>query len=287
MAVLLFVGLLSAGAATITYKLTTHKVFGASRELTGTATLSAGADLLDNMPQALWRAYTTYKFYSDAALTQEITEAPAEDATVYVDYVFDPPFVLSNEDGSNDVWHYFRGYTQSGKKSYVYYNTTSRHLQSNKSKGTGDNYQFAFFGDAFNLHFKVKSNIANPWMYWNKDSYDASLFGNNFVQPMERKSLGWQLYINTADGNGLNVSPAAFGHPTNLNYILYMEDYNTDVTMYDVSRGNRPNHGFNSKNQLVQLISGDAYKHELWWYAFFATPTSIDNFNNKVLCDNV
>ena len=116
MTVLLFMGMITAQAA-VTYRLTTHPVFGASRELTGTASVSAGADLLDNMPQALWRAYTTYTFYADAALTEEITEVPAADATVYVDYVFDPAYIPSVE-GQDPVWLLLRGYNESLENSY-------------------------------------------------------------------------------------------------------------------------------------------------------------------------
>ena len=94
----LFCTVVSAQAAAITYQLTTH-VDG--RTITATANLNAGDNLNDKMPQTLWRAYTTYKYYSDAALTQEITEAPAG-GTVYVDYEFDPPFIVS-EDGQEPV----------------------------------------------------------------------------------------------------------------------------------------------------------------------------------------
>ena len=92
--VLLFGVASFAKAATVTYSLTT-KVDG--RTITATANLNAGDNLNDKMPQTLWRAYTTYKYYSDADLTQEITEAPADGGTVYVDYEFDPPFILSEE----------------------------------------------------------------------------------------------------------------------------------------------------------------------------------------------
>ena len=91
--VLLLGYVVGAQAATITYKLTTH-TRTTNQTLTGTANLSTGASLLNNMPQALWRAYCTYTFYSDKAMTQEITTAPSTASTVYVDYVFDPPFIM-------------------------------------------------------------------------------------------------------------------------------------------------------------------------------------------------
>ena len=59
--VLLFGVASFAKAATVTYSLTT-KVDG--RTITATANLNAGDNLNDKMPQTLWRAYTTYKYYS-------------------------------------------------------------------------------------------------------------------------------------------------------------------------------------------------------------------------------
>ena len=114
---ILLLGAFTAHAATITYSLTAH-VDG--RTITGTASLNSGAELLDNMPQALWRAYCTYSFYSDEAKTQEITTAPAGDATVYVDYVFDPPFIVTPE-GGDEVWHNIRTYNSGGDNNYMLY----------------------------------------------------------------------------------------------------------------------------------------------------------------------
>ena len=86
-ALLLMLHVSMAMGANITYSLSRHTLAegDANKTITASATLNAGASLLDNMPQALWRAYCTYKFYSDAAMTTEITVAPASDATVYVD----------------------------------------------------------------------------------------------------------------------------------------------------------------------------------------------------------
>ena len=90
--VLLFGVASFAKAATVTYSLTT-KVDG--RTITATANLNAGDNLNDKMPQTLWRAYTTYKYYSDADLTQEITEAPADGGTVYVDTIICVPTTIA------------------------------------------------------------------------------------------------------------------------------------------------------------------------------------------------
>ena len=102
-------------AVNIAYSLTTH-VDG--RTISGTVSLDAGESLEANMPQKFWRAYTTYKYYSDAAKTQEITVAPSEDATVYVDYVFDSPFVLSDTVGP--YWYHLRSFYANGMAYYYY-----------------------------------------------------------------------------------------------------------------------------------------------------------------------
>ena len=51
--------------ANVTYSLTTH-VDG--RTITATANVTPDGELLDQMPQALWRGFCDYKFYSDADL---------------------------------------------------------------------------------------------------------------------------------------------------------------------------------------------------------------------------
>ena len=51
-------------------------------------------------------------------MTEEITEAPAEDATVYVDYVFNPPFVLSDENST--TYYALYGVKSNGGDYCVY-----------------------------------------------------------------------------------------------------------------------------------------------------------------------
>ena len=88
---LLVMTAVSAMAVDITYSLKTH-VDG--RTMTEKVTgLSAESAL--SLPGDMRRGYTTYKYYSDAALTNEITKVPDADATVYVDYVFNAPFIVS------------------------------------------------------------------------------------------------------------------------------------------------------------------------------------------------
>lgn len=162
---ILFCSVISAQAATINYSLTTH-VDG--RTMNEAANVATGASLEDNMPQALWRGYTTYKFYADPELTKEITEAPAEDATVYVDYEFDPPFLMSND--NKTVWNYLRNYNGGGStQRYVYYDTRYNLIYSQKN-ATSSNYtklQWAFYGDSYDFQIKVNdSNVANPWLIW-------------------------------------------------------------------------------------------------------------------------
>ena len=102
MTIFLFMGIMMVHAVNITYSLTTH-VDG--RTITGTANVNSGASLENSMPRNLWRANTTYKYYSDVELTQEITVAPATDATVYVDYVFESPFFVSSD--GVEYYYYF------------------------------------------------------------------------------------------------------------------------------------------------------------------------------------
>ena len=78
LALLLMLQVSTAFAVNVTYSLTTHVDH---RTITGTASVNSGASLENGMPRALWRANTTYKYYSDPELTQEITVAPAEKAT--------------------------------------------------------------------------------------------------------------------------------------------------------------------------------------------------------------
>ena len=105
MTILLFMNILMVHAVNITYSLTTHVD---RRTIVGTANVNAGATLENSMPRDLWRANTTYKYYSDAELTQEITVAPATDATVYVDYVFEPPFLVSSD--GVEYYYYLNAY---------------------------------------------------------------------------------------------------------------------------------------------------------------------------------
>lgn len=94
---ILFFGVAATQAASITYSLTT-KVDG--RTITTSATVNSAADIASAMPNAMKRAYTTYTFYWDQALTQPVSDTDALQGTVYVDYEFNPPFTVSDNEGT-------------------------------------------------------------------------------------------------------------------------------------------------------------------------------------------
>ena len=57
MMMLLLGNVVGAHAVNITYSLTTHPVFNYSYTITSSISVNAGSDLLDNMPQDLWRKH--------------------------------------------------------------------------------------------------------------------------------------------------------------------------------------------------------------------------------------
>ena len=265
--VLLFGVASFAKAATVTYSLTT-KVDG--RTITATANLNAGDNLNDKMPQDLWRGYTTYKYYSDADLTQEITEAPASGGTVYVDYEFDPPFQMSND--NKTVWNYIRNYVEGGStQRYLYYNKTDGRVYQQKGTSVTSNHkiQWAFYGDAYDFNIKLNdSSIANPWLIWGGS--------NDRLQLGAKPELGWQIYANAAKTNTRPGGTVAFGRPDNKD-LIYMPDLGIALKTQSI---NTSIHQFDSHNQLVAVHSGSSSqatmeRDELWLYAFFASPTSM------------
>lgn len=278
----------STQAANITYSLTTH-VDG--RLMTEIASVSEGASLESNMPQALWRAYTTYKYYSDAELTKEITEAPAEDATVYVDYVFDPPFIMSQE-GSDPIWNYLRSYNAGGTDNYIVYykqeaennwgtykqtimgwkstNGSTPPVGRNNPLTKAGHDQWAFYGDAYDFQIRLNDpEIANNYMIWRSTSRAETPMGLG-----AKPEVGWQLYTNTATNNKLSSGTVAMGPYNATNYLASLENLSSDIETdgLDTSR-----QFFDSHNQLVHKTgtsSSGSYQRNLWWYAFFASPVS-------------
>ena len=281
-------------AATITYSLSRHTlaVGDANKTITAPATLNAGASLLDNMPQALWRAYCTYKFYSDAAMNTEITEAPSSNATVYVDYVFDPPFILTSEDG-DPIWHYIRTYNSSSN-NYVMYlkkdnypSTTNIHGWKNSPppsvNPTGNSggqmmypgdADWAFYGDAYDLHIRINnddSSLGNKrWMIWSSTTSAANL------KLGARPTLGWQLFVNKTQRqdksyNWYNYYTMALNVP-GTNYYAALRDVNSKLVTSLLESDYR----LDSKHQIEpKSTSGSnagSIKRDMWWYGFYATP---------------
>ena len=179
----LFCTVVSAQAAAITYQLKTH-VDG--RTITASKSVSAGASLIDNMPQQLWRASTTYKFYADADLTEEITEAPAEDATVYVDYEFNPPFAVA-ENTTDGPYYTLRGFYANGNPYYFYAdgNKVDAIVGSIEGLRNQDQAKWAYIGDGFSLNLYNKAT--GTWLAFGQS--DPTMQAN----PLEK---GWQLYSN-------------------------------------------------------------------------------------------
>ena len=192
-------------AAEITYSLKTH-VDG--RTITGTANLNEGATLENGMPRALWRAYTTYKYYSDAALTQEITVAPAENATVYVDYVFEPPFFVSSE--GVEYYYYFNAYISSSR----YYMCGNLGAVGPKTSATKDTW--AIYGDAYCLNLKSKG--FGKWLCYS---------GTTASMGESQMDLGWQLYGNFYTPDNRVAETTVLATATNENVILH---YNNNAT---------------------------------------------------------
>ncbi len=295
----LFCSVVSAQAAAITYQLTTH-VDG--RTITATANLNAGDNLNDKMPQTLWRAYTTYKYYSDAALTQEITEAPAG-GTVYVDYEFDPPFYLS-EEGQEPIYHYLRTYNstsqtatpnnylviydQEAENEWGTYKKTIMTWRSvsGATPRAGRNYpiakaghdQWAFYGDGYAFQIRLNdSSIADNYLIWRSTSRAETAMGLG-----AKPEVGWQLYVNTAENRYL-TGTMAMGPYNATNYLAGLEDVNSYVWTDKLTTSEQY---FDEHNQLVSAKTGhnidSSYKNALWWYAFFATPTTDPANSNDI-----
>ena len=188
----LFCTVVSAQAAAITYQLTTH-VDG--RTITASTDLTTGAALEDNMPQKLWRGYTTYKYYSDAELTQEIATLPEGVTTVYVDYEFNPPFAMSEEGGAT-VYYTLRGNYANGN-DYYFYGTGSEvnAIINDYSKlRDPDQGKWAYYGDGYSLNFLNKAT--DTWLGYNNQKTKPVLISDQLEK-------GWQLFETDWEKNGI------------------------------------------------------------------------------------
>ena len=267
-------GIAASAQATVTYSLTTH-VDG--RTLTAEASAPAGSELIDQMPQALWRGFCDYKFYADAELTQEITTAPEEDATVYVDYTFDPPFQVSTDD--NVVWNYFKGFTSSATRPsddrYVYYSQYHQSIYNQGNLSTGSmtlkaktDAQWSFEGDAYcmNIRYNDVNNLtANDYLI------PGNTRSGSVVKLGAKLALGWQVHYNTASGRVLGSGFASFVRPDN-KHLLTIEDVGSETLTRQASDDNLL---FDAHNRVV--ADNSYYASDLFWSAFIATPVSDGN----------
>ena len=286
----------TASAVNVTYSLTTHT--GTQRTIEGIANLTADADLLNNMPQALWRAYCTYKFYSDVELTQEISTVPADGGTVYVDYVFDPPFILS-EEGKDPVWHYLRTWNEGGQNNYLLFlkqrvypeyegvfghkHTSAMPLPSygrngidpNAAMGKLGDCQWAFYGDAYDLNIKINDDVygENGWLQWSSTTSSGNL------KLGAKPTIGWQIYVNQTQKqdrsyNWYSYPTMMLGVPdtdyyvelSNVSYAIKTSRINISSSQFDYK--------FDNRHQLVPKNSNptSTIKKNQWWYGLFATP---------------
>lgn len=204
LALLLMLQVSTVFAVNVTYSLKTHI---GGRTITGTANLNEGATLESGMPRALWRANTTYKYYSDPELTQEITVAPATDATVYVDYVFDPPFLVSSEGA--EFYYYFNAYI--GRNKYYLCDDLGG-LKSNAAAQYRAHASWALYGDGYCLNLKAEQT--GQWL-----TYSASAP----VMADAPMTTGWQLYLSEYTNNGAVYETVILGTTTE-NQILHFDN---------------------------------------------------------------
>ena len=260
----------SASAVNVTYSLTTH-VDG--RTITGTANVAAGGDLLNAMPQALWRAYCTYTFTTDAG--EEITTAPANGGTVYVDYEFDPPFTLS-EDNGEPVWHYLKHnpgvgvrlfyYNQYKAANYHKYGTDDMfYTQANLKEGNmtlrkKENAYWAFYGDAYclNLKFNDVNNVeANDFMVC---KITGSSRPSYKLETGTKMMPGWQMYVNDDMSGSFSLGLPADQH---INQFVWMYDLGDDASIKSLAAENA------SRSAQNHIIGNNAKT-----YAFMAVPAN-------------
>lgn len=193
---ILFLGVAATQAATITYRLTT-KVDG--RTITTTANVNSAADIASAMPVAMKRAYTTYTFYWDADLTQPVSEGDALQGTVYVDYEFNPPFTVSDNEGTQ-VYYFLTCSSTHGGKGWLHCGSNSNNANvsgdysegGTSNPGAGDiyrgEYDFAVYGDGYAL--SIKNRFNNMYLYPETENSVDDL-------RQRRSEYYWQLYENS------------------------------------------------------------------------------------------
>ena len=258
----LFCTVVSAHAAAITYQLTTH-VDG--RTITASANLNPGAALEDNMPQKLWRGYTTYKFYSNAELTREITTLPEDVSTVYVDYEFNPPFAMS-EEGGTTVYYTLRGNYANGHDYYFYGTGTevkaiiNDYTQlSNPNQG-----KWAYYGDGYCLNFLNKAT--GTWLGYNNQQTKPVLISDKLEK-------GWQLYETDWEKNGIEyfmlLIPKANDEISQTSNILALNDMSATTAIMHPG-----GHGQQAIDPKGNFDSQAVFRHDhekISWGVFYGT----------------
>ena len=219
---LLVMTAVSAMAVNVTYQLTTH-VDG--RTLTGTGSPASVAELTGAMPASMKRAYCEYSFYTDAALTQPVSTL-TEGATVYVDYVFNPPFEVStstlevyyfmgSRNGTTNVW--FKGVAglDSGTACDVEYLNNGVNPPSASDINSGY-YHLAFFGDSYAMQIKT---------YRTKQYLVNSGSGNTQKVIRSKTPQNWQMYENSRvieyETGGVTVQASTFSLTPEENYDMW------------------------------------------------------------------
>ena len=260
----------AANAVNVTYSLTTHVD---KRLITGEANLNVGDNLENKMPTALWRGYTHYTFYKDANKTQAITTLESGVTTVYVDYVFDPPFQLS--DDTKTVWNYFRNAPGTGYQNYLYYGQYKKEFYSQNNLTTGNmtlkdkrNAQWAFYGDAYSLNMKFNDYNGVQNADYLLPTKSSGWFGTNYSITIGNEiKPGWQLYENT-------YSPGFFslGFPDYEDRYLYIYDGGGNLQPHERTR-------YVNRNGLNKItVNNPSLENgNLLPFAFVVTPASSDH----------
>ena len=262
---LLMLNIQAMFAVDIEYKLKTH-VDG--RTISQSVNLTAGASLEDNMPQKFWRAYTTYTYYSDEELTQKITKVPSEDATIYVDYFFEPPFVKCDDEIT--VWYMLRAFYANSSAYYWYVdgdNVSAVIYSKLNTIDDEDKTQWAFYGDGYCLNLKNK--YSNEWLGYPEGCEHPT--HSNKQSPLlspTKLDIGWQLYLSTFEKD--HIQQWLLGVPQDndelsvTNGVLGLE--NMSGATYMVS----PQMEDNQSSWTNQAVL-DYSKNKTMWCLFFGT----------------
>ncbi|MBQ8050811.1 MAG: hypothetical protein IJ197_04465 [Bacteroidaceae bacterium] len=249
---------LTAKAVSITYSLTTH-VDG--RTMTQTINQTEGKDL--HIPSDMQRGYTDYTYYSDPELTNEITTVPSSDATVYVDYVFNPTIVLSTDEFL--VPYYIRGGGNTTDYGTIHPDATNDNSHKNYAK-------FAVMGDCYSIY--LYETNTKKYITWKNDDHTKR------ATQSSRPSVGWQLMRNTNTENGLSTvkrfSLGTVESGQNLpGYYISYSSSNTNVNIaLTTSNGTVSNSSSTDKEKArftslyPFLASGDATKPYTIVYRF-------------------